>query len=105
VRQADPGDRRCPVSPCSSLVENARRRSVLLSHIVFHLARYRMALAALAEFERRHGNAENAEDLEDAYSCLDSSIRQFSSDCDDAHAAWARLRDLSEMATYGSAEV
>ncbi|OIN82231.1 hypothetical protein BST25_14430 [Mycobacterium heidelbergense] len=69
---------------------------MLLTDVVSHLARYRIALKALADFERRHESVERAADLEDIYLSLYNPTNQFSIDADDAHAGWVNLRGLSE---------
>ena len=69
---------------------------MLVTDVVSHLARYRIALKALADFERRHENVERADDLEDIHLSLDDAKQQFGIDADDAHAGWVDLRRLSE---------
>jgi len=92
----DPRWRPYPVSPLPNAVESARKRAVLVTDVVSHLARYRIALKALADFERRHENVERADDLEDIHLSLDDAKQQFGIDADDAHAGWVNLRRLSE---------
>jgi hypothetical protein len=96
AEQLDPRRRPYPVSPLPNVVETARKRAVLLTDVVSHLARYRIALKALADFERRHESVERAADLEDIYLSLYNPTNQFSIDADDAHAGWVNLRGLSE---------
>ncbi|SRR5208337_3915303 len=92
----DPRRRPYPVSAMPNVVETARKRAVFLTDVVSHLARYRIALAALADFERRHENAERAADVDDIYLSLDNVKQQFGIDADDAHARWVNLRRLNE---------
>lgn len=105
VEALDP--RRLPhaVPPLPNVVETARKRAVLLTDVVSRLAKYRISLASLAEFERRHENAERAAEVEDAYLSLDNTKKQFGIDADDAHARWVNLCRLSESEQCGSAEV
>jgi hypothetical protein len=96
VKAMDPRRRPYPVSPSPNVVETARKRAALLTDVVCHLARYQIALTALADFERRQANPERAADLKDIYHSLDSTKQQFGIDADDAHAQWVNLRQLSE---------
>lgn len=98
----------CQLSSVPSLpnvIETARKRAVLLTDIVCHLARYRIALAKFAEFERRHGNPVRAGDLDDLYLSVASVRDQFGIDADDAHAQWRNLNRLRESAFGRSSEV
>jgi hypothetical protein len=92
----DPSRRSCPVSPSPNVVETARKRAVLLTNVASHLARYRIALKALADFERRHQNVARAATLKDIFLSLDDTNQRFGIDADDAHARWVNLRRLSE---------
>jgi hypothetical protein len=65
---------------------------VLLTEVVSYLARCRIALAALAEFERRQGNADRASEVEHVYVSLNDIRQRFGLDVDDAHAHWRNLR-------------
>ena len=76
--------------PCG--VETARKRAVLLTEVVSYLARCRIALAALAEFERRQGNADRASEVEHVYVSLNDIRQRFGLDVDDAHTRWRNLR-------------
>lgn len=80
VKAMDP--RRWPylVSPSPNAVETARKRASLLTDVVSHLARYQIALKALADFERRQESQERAADLKAAYHSLDSTKQQFGID-------------------------
>jgi hypothetical protein len=91
------GPRRWPhrFSPSPNVVEIARKRATLLTDVVSYLARYQIALKALADFERRQGNPNRVADLKDIYHSLDSTKQQFGIDVDDAHAQWVNLRQLS----------
>ncbi|GAB4900672.1 MULTISPECIES: hypothetical protein [Mycobacterium] len=96
VKATDPRRWPYPVSPSPNAVETARKRATLLTNVVSHLARYQLALKALADFERRQENPDRAADLKDIYHSLDSTKQQFGIDADDAHAEWVNLRQLSE---------
>ncbi|SRR5271157_119614 len=92
----DPRRRPYPVAPSPNVVETARKRAVLLTNVASHLARYRIALKALADFERRQQNAARAAALKGIYLSLDDTNQRFGIDADDAHARWVNLRQLSE---------
>jgi hypothetical protein len=92
-------------STLPNVIETARKRAVLLTDIVSHHARYRIALAKLAEFERRQGNPVRADDLEDFYLSAASVNEQFGIDADDAHAQWRNLNRLREAASGRPSEV
>ena len=77
---------------------------MLLTDIVCHLARYRIALAKLAEFEHRQRNPVRAGDLEDVYLSAAGINEQFVIDADDAHALWRNLKRLQESASGRSPE-
>jgi hypothetical protein len=96
VKAMDPRRRPYPISPSGHVVETARKRAALLTDVVSHLARYQIALKALADFEGRQENPERAADLKDIYHSLDRPKQQFGIDADDAHAQWVNLRPLSE---------
>lgn len=88
--------------PPTCVVETARKRAALLTDIVSYLARCRIALAALAEFERRQGNADRASEVEHFYLSLDDIRQRFGLDVDDAHAHWRNLRCKGESGTCRS---
>jgi hypothetical protein len=88
-----------------NVIETARKRAVLLTEIVSHLARYRIALAKLAELERRQGNPVRAGDLEDFHRSVASVTDQFGIDADDAHAQWRNLNRLHKSAFGRPSEV
>ena len=92
----DPRRRPYPISPSPNVVETARKRAALLTDVVSHLARYQIALKALADFERRQGNPNRVADLKDIYHSLDSTKQQFGIEADDAHSHWVNLRQLRE---------
>jgi len=93
------------VPPLPKVVETARERSVLLTDVVSYLARYQIALAKLADFERRQENAERASDLEGIYLSLDNTKQQFGIDADDAHARWRNLLRLGESEQRSFSEI
>ena len=65
---------------------------MLLTEVVSYLAGCRIALAALAEFERRQGNADRASEVEHVYVSLNDIRQRFGLDVDDAHTHWRNLR-------------
>lgn len=93
------------IPPLANIVETARKRAVLLTDIVFHHTRYRLALAKLADFERRQGNPVRASDLEDFYLSATSINEQFGIDADDAHAQWHNLNRLRKSASGGPSDM
>jgi hypothetical protein len=74
------------VPPLPKVVETARKRAALLADVVSHLARCRIALSALADFERRQRNIDRAGEVEDIYLSLDYIKQRFGIESDDAHA-------------------
>ena len=88
-----------------NVIETARKRALLLTDIVFHHARYRIALAKLAEFERHQGNPVRASDLEDFYLSAASINDKFGIDADDAHAEWHNLNRLRESGSGRPSDV
>jgi hypothetical protein len=86
-----PLDQLSTVRPPPCVVETARKRALLLTEIVSYLARCRIALAALAEFERRQGNTDRASEVEHVYLSLNDIRQRFGLDVDDAHTHWRNL--------------
>src|SRR5208282_1999430 len=84
------------VPPLPKVVETARKRAALLADVVSHLARCRIALSALADFERRQRNIDRAGEVEDIYLSLDYIKQRFGIESDDAHAQWSNLRRKGE---------
>jgi len=101
----DPRRRPYPFAPSPNVVEIARKRAVLLTNVASYLARYRIALKALGDFERRHQNVVRAAALSDIYLSLVDTNKRFGIEADDAHARWINLRRLSESQQSRSSEV
>jgi alanine racemase len=77
----------------------------VFTNVASYLARYRIALKALADLERRHQNATRAAALNDIHLSLDDTNKRFGIEADDAHARWINLRRLSESQQSRSSEV
>jgi hypothetical protein len=99
---AQPLSRPGALTPPPTAIEAARKRAALLADVVFRLARYRIALSALADFERRRGNVDGAGEIEHIYLLLDDIKRRFGIESDDAHARWRNLRQEDEPRPWRS---